>query len=170
MAGGVNRDRRREAEWQRTIQAQRQSGLSVREFCRRSKVRESGFYFWRRELERRQAEQKRPRRGARPAQASSVATAPAFVVVRVTGQEATSPANLASPSAGGRIEATSPVSPALPPAGGRIEIELPGQRRVHITVPVDRQALADVLAVLEECRGQCHLPGTAGDGQEVRPC
>ena len=31
----------------------------------------------------------------------------------------------------------------------RIEIELPGGRRVHVTAPVDRQALADVLAVLE---------------------
>jgi hypothetical protein len=30
-----------------------------------------------------------------------------------------------------------------------IEIELPGGRRIHVTPPVDRQALADVLAVLE---------------------
>ena len=35
------------------------------------------------------------------------------------------------------------------PAGGRIEIVLSGDRRVHVAAPVDRQALADVLAVLE---------------------
>ena len=37
-------------------------------------------------------------------------------------------------------------APAL--AGGRIEIVLPGDRRVHVAPPVDRRALADVLAVL----------------------
>jgi hypothetical protein len=34
------------------------------------------------------------------------------------------------------------------PAGGRIEIVLSGGRRVHVAAPVDRRALADVLAVL----------------------
>lgn len=37
---------------------------------------------------------------------------------------------------------------AAQPAG-RIEIELSGGHHVHVTAPVDRQALADVLAVLE---------------------
>ena len=37
---------------------------------------------------------------------------------------------------------------AVQPAG-RIEIELSSGRRVHVTAPVDRQTLADVLAVLE---------------------
>jgi len=34
------------------------------------------------------------------------------------------------------------------PVAGRIEIELPGGRRVVLTPPVDRQSLADVVAVL----------------------
>ena len=36
-----------------------------------------------------------------------------------------------------------------PTVGGSIEIELLGGRRLHVTAPVDRQALADVLSVLE---------------------
>jgi len=39
--------------------------------------------------------------------------------------------------------------PAPPNPSGRIEIELPGRRRVHVAPPINRQALADVLAVLE---------------------
>jgi hypothetical protein len=42
--------------------------------------------------------------------------------------------------------------PIATQAGGRIEIELSGGRRVHVTAPVDRQALADVVAVLEGLR------------------
>jgi len=43
------------------------------------------------------------------------------------------------------------------------EIELSGVRRVHVAPPVDRQALTDVLAVLEG------LPSVAL-GEEGRPC
>jgi hypothetical protein len=37
---------------------------------------------------------------------------------------------------------------AMHSTGGQIEIELPGDRRVRVHGPVDRQTLADVLAVL----------------------
>lgn len=84
---------------------------------RKGQLRETAFYFWRRELERRQAEQEQR-------QSTDSPVAPAFVAVRIEEQDGT-------------------------PAGGRIEIELSGGRRVHVTAPVDRQALADVLAVLE---------------------
>ena len=50
MAKGKDRDRRLEARWRRIIRDQGRSGLGVREFCRKSKLRESAFYFWRREL------------------------------------------------------------------------------------------------------------------------
>ena len=117
MAKGVSRDRRREAQWRRVVGEHGRSGLTVREFCRKSKLRESTFYFWRRELERRQAEQEqRPQTGP--------SAAPAFVAVRVEEHSGTA-------------------------ADGRIVIELSGGRRVHVTPPVERQALADVLAVLE---------------------
>jgi hypothetical protein len=75
------------------------------------------FYFWRRELHRRQAEQAE-RHPAVPA------AAPAFVPVRVEERSGSS-------------------------AGGRIEIELASGQRLHVAAPVDRQALADIVAVLE---------------------
>ena len=39
-------------------------------------------------------------------------------------------------------------TPTPPVLQGKIEIELPHGGRIHLTPPVDRQALADVLAVL----------------------
>jgi len=96
------------------------SGLSVRVFCRQRKLTESAFYFWRRELQRRQAEQEQ-----RPCD-----DAPAFVALRVE------PSAEAAASGG----------------SGGIEIVLSGGRCVHVTGPVDRQALADVLTVLEGLR------------------
>ena len=48
------------------------------------------------------------------------------------------------------------------PAGGRIEIVLSGDRRVHVAAPVDRRALADVLAVLSEVGTQ---PARTGSGE-----
>ena len=63
MAKGRDRDWRRETRWRRIIREQGRSGLSVREFCRRGKLTETAFYFWRRELLRREAQ--RCRRGRR---------------------------------------------------------------------------------------------------------
>jgi hypothetical protein len=74
---------------------------------------ESAFYFWRRELQRRQTEQEQRRERAH-----------AFLPVRVAEE-------------------------LPPPVAGRIEIVLANGRRVHVAAPVDRQALAEVLAVLE---------------------
>jgi hypothetical protein len=185
MAGGAKRSGAREAHWRRLILTHRQSGLSVREFCGRSKLRESAFYFWRRELERRRAERQRRRAkpgragparrgrrsghggsdGARPSAVGGAGPASAFVAVRVAGQEGTSPASDASPLP---AEGALPGSPAFRSAGGRIEIELPGQCRVHVTAPVDRQALADVLAVLEERGGTGRSADVAGDHREAR--
>lgn len=53
-----------------------------------------------------------------------------------------------------------------PTAASPIVIELPDRRRVHVTVPVDRAALADVLAVLR-------LDESSGPGRierEASPC
>ena len=126
MASGRGRDRRREAQWRRVIREHTRSGLTMRDFCRRSKLAESAFHFWRRELERRDAEQEQrqgPRKGRTPKVRRTQRT-PTFVPVRLA-------------------EHTQPV------ASGRIEIELSGGRRVHVAGPVDRQALTEVLTVLE---------------------
>ena len=51
-----DRDKRREARWRRIIREHGRSGVGVREFCRRSGLTETAFYYWRRELHRRQVE------------------------------------------------------------------------------------------------------------------
>ena len=120
MAKGKDRDSRREAQWRRIIRERTRSRLSIRDFCRNSKLHESAFYFWRRELERREVARREAEREQRK-RPSAQAT---FVPVRVAMEDP-------------------------PEAPGRIEIVLSGGRRVHVAAPVDRQALADVLAVLE---------------------
>jgi hypothetical protein len=129
MANGRGRDERREAFWRRTIREQERSGLLIRDFCRKSKLTESAFYFWRRELERRdltrrEAKQGQRRRPGQRARSPRPGAAPAFLPVEVM-----------------------PDAPAR--SAGRIEIELSGARHVYVTPPVDRRALADVLAILE---------------------
>jgi hypothetical protein len=66
------------------------------------------------------------------------AKAPAFVPVRVTADR----------SATDAFDLPAGIGPA-----SRIEIVLPRGRRVHVIGPVDRQALADVLAVLTAASG-----------------
>jgi transposase len=55
MAQGKARDARKERQWRRWIRAWRTSGLSVKTFCARHALAQPRFYFWRRELERRDA-------------------------------------------------------------------------------------------------------------------
>lgn len=57
MAKGTRRNISKESFWRRVVQGQATSGLSVRSWCRRHGQRESAFYWWRRELARRDAEQ-----------------------------------------------------------------------------------------------------------------
>jgi transposase len=47
----TKRDSGREAFWRRIMVEFRKSGLTVREFCRRRKLHESAFYFWRRTIQ-----------------------------------------------------------------------------------------------------------------------
>jgi hypothetical protein len=49
----TSRDSGREAFWRQSLVKFRKSGLSVREFCRREKLHESAFYFWRRTIKQR---------------------------------------------------------------------------------------------------------------------
>src|SRR5207249_4109659 len=98
---------------------QARSGLSIRAWCREHDLHEHAFYWWRVRL----ARAGRKVRSRRPA---SIATRPgqAFVPVRVSAQEV-----------GG--------------TDGQIEMALSGYRRVRVSGPVNREALAEVLAVLE---------------------
>jgi len=56
MPGG-QRDADKERKWRQKIHEAAQSGLSIREFCRRRHIKESQFYWWQRRLK----ENHRPR-------------------------------------------------------------------------------------------------------------
>ena len=53
----VQKRKKKEAGWRRHIAEQAGSGLSIVDYCRRQGLREPGFYWWRRELARRDVRQ-----------------------------------------------------------------------------------------------------------------
>jgi len=56
MARGKGaRDLKKEADWRRHMKAQVGSGLSVGAYCRRHGLPMHGFYWWRREVGRRES-------------------------------------------------------------------------------------------------------------------
>lgn len=127
----------RESRWQELVHRQRESGQSVRVFCRQAGIEESAFYWWRRTLERggrpcnsqqgdgvRQGEPAEPERREPSGRLAGVR----FLPVRVAAQ----------------CEAE---------AGRAIEIVLNGQRMLRVMPGFDRQTLREVLGVLEgrEC-------------------
>ena len=75
MAGGeAVRDRKKEWTWRRHVNGQADRGLSVVAYCRRHGLQTHGFYWWRRELARRDR--------AKP---------PAFVPMTVAAEMSTPP-------------------------------------------------------------------------------
>lgn len=141
-------DPEKERYWRELVQGQGGSGQSVREYCRGAGVKESAFYWWRRELARRSEVRKtvrssvtkrrspsgksdrrsRPRRGrpatAMPPGGRSAGYDPSpFVPVRLTGGSALSVA--------------------------AVEIHFGDGRMVRVGPGVDRQTLVDVLRALE---------------------
>lgn len=127
MAKGAARDLRKEEVWRRRLARQAESGQSVRAWCRRHRVTETAFYWWRRELARRDAERKRSARAAAPGRAV------AFVPVRVAGD----PGRDADPEPAGSRDGDAP-----------LEIVWPDGRRVRIAGPVSRPRLIAVLEAL----------------------
>ena len=136
MANGRGRDRRRETRWQGLVRGQRARGLTIREFCRRSGLAESAFYFWRGELERREGQRRQAAQGGSPG--------------RIRQPRRERPSTAARPLAQASFVPVRLVDELPPRPLGRIEIELPDGRRVHVTGPVSRHDLADVLAALSQ--------------------
>jgi len=137
-----------EAYWRRVVRQQAASGGTIRDFCRRNRLRESTFYFWRRELLRRDgAWQGRRDKDRPPARA-------AFVPVSV------------------KPEAAEPTAreDAAGSQAGRIEIVLPAGQRIGVTPPVDRQALADVLLAVSNAERAVLSLGPDAHAGETRPC
>jgi hypothetical protein len=133
MANGRIGSKSKELVWRQRVREQRQSGISIREFCRKHKLTETAFYFWRRELER---------RGAADLDA---VTGRAMARRRRRQRTTFLPVRIESEAA----ERTAAAGRTPHGTGRRIEIVLAGSRQVHVLPPVDRRALADVLAVLE---------------------
>ena len=66
MSRATRRDVEKERHWQKVIREAARSGLSIREFCRGRRLRESQFHWWQRKLkERRQERTLRQRRGTK---------------------------------------------------------------------------------------------------------
>ena len=120
----MSREKRRDVEkekyWRGVIREGARSGLSIREFCRRKKIKESQFYAWRRELKYRDEQNRKPKRGSGKSPSERGAT---FALV-TDGSE------------------------GLESAGS--EMVLKDERRVRIGKGVDRETLANVLNVLEQ--------------------
>ena len=106
---GLRRDPGKERFWRDTLQRQRASGLSVREFSARHSLSEAAFYSWRAEIQRRDQEsgqstirsQRAPR--VRAKKAASLKAAPSvgrlkFLPVAVTNVATTSRLEIALPS------------------------------------------------------------------------
>ena len=55
-----NHDVEKQRYWQRTIGDAARSGMSIREFCRQRRVKESQFYWWQRKLKAGRQEGNKP--------------------------------------------------------------------------------------------------------------
>jgi hypothetical protein len=126
----------RQTYWEEAMRRWKESGQSVRAFCRNEGVRESAFYFWRRELAQRSHRTEAAHR-SRP-EASPVITA-SHLSERASPQRSSVPSFLPV-----RV-----VEDAATEATGGVEIILAEGRTVRVRSGFDRQTLADVLAVLE---------------------
>lgn len=182
MAKGNTRDPARERAWRQAIREQARSGLTIRTFCHQNQLAESAFYFWRRELQRRREQRKSrpkastPRPGRRGAGTSRRSPGIAKQVPTPTVAPAFVPVHLARGDGPISTDAAVPRYPAEPSSActdevvSSIQIALPGGARIHVHSPVDRQALADVVAALVAA-GVVRAPRAehAEDGVELFP-
>jgi transposase len=77
MSGAGNGDAEKARYWQRTISEAARSGISIREFCRRRRVKESQFYWWQHKLKagRDERTMRRPGLDGKPASFALVSEA-----------------------------------------------------------------------------------------------
>ena len=126
----------RQVYWEEAMRRWRESGQSVREFCRNEGVRESAFYFWRRELAQR-SQSTDAANGSRPP--VSPLTTASHSPKRASSRHRSIPSFLPV-----RV-----VEDAAAEAASGVEIILAHGRTVRVRSGFDRQTLVDVLAVLE---------------------
>jgi len=122
--------------WLGLVGAWERSGLTQAAFCHQQGVKHVTFCWWRRRLAQRAGRVRMARTSAAAGARRRGGWASAlFAPVRIQSDE---PVHSHPRSSGLRI-----------PMDGRIEIRLGDNRRIRLLGRVDRQALADVLAVLE---------------------
>jgi hypothetical protein len=134
-------DPEKQRHWEEALRRWRAGGQSVRAFCCAEGVRESAFYFWRRELARR-GDRDAAGNGRR-SQARAV-TAASRSSTRISSRRDPTPAFLPV-----RVVAAASGYPEATAGVGNVEIVLAQGRTVRVPPGFDRQTLADVLAVLE---------------------
>jgi hypothetical protein len=120
----------KEQFWRQHLEAWRKSEQSVRAYCTEAALSVPSFYAWRRELARRdgvEAPQAKRLRGETRGTTSGASR-------REIG-----------PSSWVQLQV-----PSVAPAAAPIEIELAGGTVVRLRGEVNRQALSDVLAALED--------------------
>jgi hypothetical protein len=133
------RDLKKEAFWRRVLGEQGRSGLSIRAWCVRQGVRESSFFWWRRELVKREA----LRAALAPVRVTSDSSGhPAppigrFLPVHVTSDSLANPVHEGFPENESR---------------GWIEVHWPDQRRVQVIGSVHREVLIEVFAAMASSR------------------
>ena len=115
------RDVEKERYWRRVIGEAARSGISIRRFCQQRKLKESQFYWWQRELKKRQ--EARALGSGMRSKPAGVAGQATFALVSEDGGEVGS-------------------------AG--IELVLRDGRRLRISKGVDEETLRTVVGVLEE--------------------
>jgi len=148
-------DPEKERHWRELVRGQQRSGQSVREYCRRAGVKESAFYWWRRELagrsEARKAARSRRPGGRKPSR--SPAGRGGVGELGPQRKPGRGKAGAETPLGGGST--SKDASPFVPihvladNASVDVEIHLGDGRTIGVRSGFDRQTLCEVLAVLE---------------------
>jgi hypothetical protein len=115
------RDVEKERYWRRVIGEAARSGISIRRFCQQRRLKQSQFYWWQRELEKRQQARTLARQGG-----GKSAKEPKQATFALVSED------------GGEVGSTG------------IELVLRDGRRLRIGKGVDEDTLRTVVGVLEE--------------------
>ena len=144
-------DPEKERRWREVVRGHGRSGQSVREYCRGAGVKESAFYWWRRELARRSG----VRKTTRPSPASRTNRGkrrPGTTRRRPRLGKPAMEVSVRRRAGGGE---GSPFLPIQVLAGNGVaspapvEIHLGDGRMICVRPGVDRQTLREVLGALE---------------------
>ena len=175
--GHWNRNEEKEASWRRHLVGQASSGLSARAYCRQHGLSAPLFYAWRREIQKRDTEQVRPRRtprkelrspwgdSGRRRSAGTGSTSMPSVEQCSVGDQPGSPIR----SCGAGLIALDVIDDPRPSkATSMIEIACPGGPVIRLREDVSLEVLERVMAACQRTRGATSEIGFSLG--EVRSC